>query len=68
MQIINNEEVWTEGATPIGKCDDCGREVMLYSFTNTCECGAEYNTSGQKLAPRSQWGAETGETHMDIIN
>ncbi len=24
-------------------------------------CGAEYNSSGHKLAPRQFWGEETGE-------
>jgi hypothetical protein len=44
-----------------GKCDECRALVSLSGFTNTCECGAEYNMSGQRLAPRSQWGEETGE-------
>lgn len=25
------------------------------------KCGLEYNSSGSKLAPRSQWGEDTGE-------
>lgn len=29
------------------------------------KCGAEFNSSGQLLAPRSQWGEETGETDAD---
>lgn len=29
------------------------------------KCGSEYNSSGQKLAPREQWGEETGETAAD---
>lgn len=37
-----------------GRCS-CGRLVELYGFTNTCECGYEYNSFGQLLAPRSQW-------------
>ncbi len=28
-------------------------------------CGREYNSAGQLLADRSQWGAETGETAAD---
>lgn len=28
-------------------------------------CGADYNSSGQRLAPRAQWGEETGETAAD---
>jgi len=32
-----------------------------------CEkCGTEYNSGGQTLAPRSQWGWETGEHPSDI--
>ena len=29
------------------------------------KCGADYNSAAQLLAPRSQWGEETGETAMD---
>ena len=43
------------------ECIDCGRNIGLYNNTNTCECGADYNMSGQRLAPREQWGWETGE-------
>jgi hypothetical protein len=46
---------------------DCGRDVYCGGFTNTCECGADYNMSGQRLANRSQWGEETGETADDIL-
>jgi len=48
----------------IGKCS-CGREVTLANFTNTCGCGADYNSGGQMLACRSQWGEETGEHWTD---
>ena len=49
----------------IGKCS-CGEEVVLANFTNTCDgCGADYNSSGQMLACRSQWGEETGEHWTD---
>lgn len=51
----------------VGKCA-CGREVILYGFTNTCECGADYNMSGQLLGPRSYWGEETGESLDDILS
>jgi len=46
---------------------DCGSSVACRNFTNTCECGADYNMSGQLLAPRSQWGEETGETADDVL-
>jgi len=43
-----------EVSTPVVLCG-CGREVLCTDFTNTCECGCEYNWAGQALAPRSQW-------------
>ena len=46
---------------------DCGEKVMCEGFTSTCICGADYNSSGQRLAPREQWGEETGETIADIF-
>jgi hypothetical protein len=56
---------WIEEA--IGLCDNCGGNVGLGGFTNTCEkCGADYNNAGQRLADRSQWGVETGEHPADI--
>ncbi len=50
----------------IGRCN-CGAEVYLDGFTNTCDCGRDYNMSGQELAPREQWGEETGESYADIV-
>ena len=50
-----------------GTCESCGEEVGLMQFTNTCRCGADYNSSGQRLAPRSQWGEETFESVADIL-
>jgi hypothetical protein len=45
----------------------CGTEVLCATFTNTCSnCGTDYNTSGQALAPREQWGEETGEHWSDV--
>jgi hypothetical protein len=51
----------------VGLCEKCGREVWLDSFTCSCQCGADYNMSGQRLAGRSQWGEETGESVADIL-
>ena len=41
----------------------CCREWLpCNGFTSTCShCGSDFNWSGSKLAPRSQWGEETGE-------
>jgi len=57
-----------EHTAAVGECDRCGRHVHLHGFTNTCECGADYNMSGQRLADRSQWGEETGESVSDILS
>lgn len=63
--VERNVHSWVEPA--IGQCD-CGDEVVLDGFTCTCErCGADYNSSGQRLAPREQWGKETGEHLADIL-
>lgn len=44
----------------------CSTWLDCESFTNTCEhCEADYNFAGQRLAPRSQWGEETGEHWTD---
>jgi len=69
LKIIRTEPMSRNFRTvnvKIGECV-CGREVMLYSFTNACDCGRDYNMSGQELAPRSQWGEETGESASDIL-
>ena len=63
IQILKERE---EGLPAIGQCD-CGRRVELEFFTNTCECGAEFNSSGQRLGPREFWGEETGEQPCDCV-
>ena len=50
-----------------GRCA-CGRLVLLDGFTSTCDCGRDYDSSGQLLAPREQWGEETGEPPADILS
>jgi hypothetical protein len=45
----------------------CGAKLTCMSFTNTCDCGRDYNTAGQLLASREQWGEETGETAGDVL-
>jgi len=57
---------WTDTEPGEIECIDCGRPVTMYNaFTITCECGADYNSAGMRLAPRSQWGEETGEHWTD---
>lgn len=50
------------------KCKSCQKAtVTLAGFTNTCDvCGADYALDGGLLAPREQWGEETGEHPADI--
>lgn len=56
---------WSYVEPAIGECY-CGAHVTLHGFTNTCdECERDYNMSGQLLAPREQWGEETGEHWSD---
>lgn len=66
MKIIQQRDA-SKHQSRIGICEECGEEVYCDHFTNTCECGADYNMSGQRLAHRAQWGEETGETLADIL-
>jgi hypothetical protein len=64
-RVETRHNAWTEAA--VGRCE-CGARVDLDSWTNTCDgCGADYDKSGFRLAERSQWGEETGETAADIL-
>jgi len=46
----------------------CGEKLVCDEFTNTYpRCGSDYNWNGSLLAPRSQWGEETGECAADIL-
>jgi len=62
-EIIREERRYYQ--PPILLCS-CGAEVVLSGFTNTCRCHRDYNSSGQLLASRDQWGEETGEHPADI--
>lgn len=59
-RVEKHTHSWT--SPRIVECD-CGGEVELASsFANGCElCPAEYSGTGVRLAPRHQWGEETGE-------
>lgn len=59
IEIIRERKSRNEPA--LGLCV-CGCEIQLANFTNTCPgCGKDYNFAGTELAPREQWGEETGE-------
>ena len=47
----------------------CGQWVYVRGqFTAPCDCGRDYNWNGDLLAPRCQWGEETGETAAEILS
>lgn len=65
-EIIECHANWTEPR--VGECE-CGSDVELEHFTNTCDnCNRDYNMSGHELASREQWGEETGECLSDILS
>lgn len=59
-----------EDGRPIELQCDCGARLDMEglrpgSDVECDRCGREYNSAGQLLADRSQWGEETGETAQD---
>ena len=63
-QLVFRTETRTWRVSASLEC--CGERLSLGRFTNTCgSCGADYDGNGNRLAPRSQWGEETGETWND---
>jgi hypothetical protein len=64
---VYNEQTGEREEAALLQCF-CGAEIQLWGFTNTCHrCGADFNSAGQHLAPRAQWGEETGEPLSDIL-
>lgn len=63
-----DEHHWSYVQPAVGECIECKHPVDLDGFTNTCDgCGADYSMSGQQLAPREQWGEETGEAWWECL-
>jgi len=60
------EYQWTSVQPALGLCP-CNHEIELINFTNACVCGSDYNSAGQLLAPREQWGEETGEAPYECV-
>lgn len=57
-----------ETEPPEGLTCDCGAFLPWPGFgaDYACpRCGRDYNSAGSLLAPREQWGEETGETAAD---
>ena len=65
------EDVWhkrksmyyVSDTKPCPKCGtECHRGSGYFSTDYLCQgCGTEFNSAGQVLSQRSQWGEETGE-------
>lgn len=58
----NDREIWSVTVYPLVQCA-CGDEIACIStWVNPCDnCENEYDRNGYLLAPREQWGEETGE-------
>jgi hypothetical protein len=65
-KAVHNKETGRREEAAVLRCD-CRRKVELWGFTNSCDCGRDYNFAGQLVAPREQWGEETGEHWSDCI-
>lgn len=64
LEVKRYEQDYVEPAE--GICDVCERKVILDdAMTNTCDCGAEYNASGQRLEDRRLWDDTDGATSPD---
>ncbi len=60
--LMKDAKISYRKISPVVKCG-CGMEVLCVGFTNTCiGCDTDYNFNGDMLAPREQWGEETGES------
>lgn len=68
-QGVRHPETYRFIEPPIVECL-CGKPLELHDASeNDCkECRAICNGFGQFLAPRSQWGEETGESLFEIYN
>ncbi len=60
-RLTVERRAYVEHVPAVCRCE-CGKAVTLHDgWSNACDCGLEFNGSGQLLAPRAQWGEETGE-------
>lgn len=65
---VRDPETYSFIEPPAVECSCCGARVDLYDNDNQCKCGSIFNGFGQMLAPREQWGEETGESVFEIYN
>jgi len=72
--MINPDTIVTERDSTGRRIDktgicECGETVDLLRFTCTCPgCYTDYDSGGTELAPRGQWGWDTGESVADILS
>jgi hypothetical protein len=64
--IEEDHHSWSTPA--VGECNYCSSHVSLGNFTNTCECGCDYNMSGAELVDRALWCEGTDEHLSDILS
>lgn len=57
---------WNFSTIGFIKCPSCGREVACHRFTNTCDCGREFNLYGEELALR--WEEETSVSKFNPVH
>lgn len=68
VTIIKKSKYFGYNKEPMVIICNCGTTLELPEFTNTCPgCNLDYNSMGQMLAPRDQWGEETGESLSEIL-
>lgn len=67
MEFLEIKKFHQEGYdSAVGICDVCENNLELSDpMTNTCDCGAEYNGSGQRLEDRRLWDGTDGATSPD---
>lgn len=58
---------WSYRHRAVVECGNCKGHIHLTNFTNPCDCGADYNMSGQRLTNRRSWGEETGEHWTECV-
>lgn len=63
MMTAEQCEVWMRHHTEGER--GCSRASEHHEYE---PCNTDYNSSGQRLAPRSQWGWDTGETLDEILS
>ena len=51
----------------VGQCDNCNKEVELAGLVNACECGANYNWSGQRQVDNPDYSSTSEPAESEEI-